>query len=123
MMAGGDAAIRATQQATATVPILAVTEDMVGSGLVSSLARPGHNTTGISLLATELDGKRQEIQVDMVPDRIAALADPNTTAPSQLQSHRTPRVRAAFSWRYSGSINPRRLSRQSTRHRLRELKL
>jgi putative tryptophan/tyrosine transport system substrate-binding protein len=88
MMAGGDAAIRSAQQATATVPILAVTEDMVGSGLVRSLARPGRNTTGISLLATELDGKRQEILVDMLPDthRIAALADPNTTALSQLRS-------------------------------------
>jgi putative tryptophan/tyrosine transport system substrate-binding protein len=62
MMAGGDAAIRAAQQATATVPILAVIEDMVG--LVSSLARPGRNATGINLLATELDGKRQEILVD-----------------------------------------------------------
>jgi hypothetical protein len=32
---------------------------MVGQGLVVSLARPGGNTTGISILATELDGKRQ----------------------------------------------------------------
>jgi putative tryptophan/tyrosine transport system substrate-binding protein len=42
----GDVAIRAAQQATATTPILAVTDDMVGSGLVRSLARPGGNTTG-----------------------------------------------------------------------------
>ena len=34
-------------------------DDMVGQGLVVSLARPGGNTTGISILATELDGKRQ----------------------------------------------------------------
>jgi putative tryptophan/tyrosine transport system substrate-binding protein len=88
ILAGGDSAIRAAQQATTTIPILAITDDMVGSGLVKSLARPGANTTGISLLATELDGKRQEILIDMVsPVRhIAALADPKTTAPQQLQA-------------------------------------
>ena len=40
---------------------------MVGQGLVASLARPGGNTTGISILATELDGKRKEILMEMVP--------------------------------------------------------
>jgi hypothetical protein len=88
ILAGGDAAIRAAQGATATIPILGFTDDMVGSGLVSSLAKPGGNTTGISLLATELDGKRQEILTEAVPGlrRMAALADSNTTAPRQLQA-------------------------------------
>ncbi len=88
ILAGGDAGIRAAQQATATIPILAFTDDMVGSGLVSSLAKPGGNTTGVSLLATELDGKRQEILMEAVPGlrRMAALADTNTTAPRQLQA-------------------------------------
>jgi putative ABC transport system substrate-binding protein len=78
ILAGGDIAIRATQQATATIPILGFTDDMVGFRRVISLARPDRKTTGVSLLATELDGKRQEILVDMVPDahHIAALADP-----------------------------------------------
>ena len=46
-------------------------------GLVNSLARPGGNTTGISILATELDGKRQEILIEAVPGlrRMAVLAD------------------------------------------------
>jgi putative tryptophan/tyrosine transport system substrate-binding protein len=57
----GDLATRAAQRATTTIPILAGTEDMVGSGSVNSLARPGGNTTGVSILATELGGKRQEI--------------------------------------------------------------
>ena len=80
--AGGDAAIRAAQQATTTIPILGITDDMVGSGLVNSLARPGGNTTGMSILATELDGKRQEILIEAVPGlrRMAVLADSNTTA-------------------------------------------
>jgi ABC-type uncharacterized transport system substrate-binding protein len=88
ILAGGDAGIRAAQQATATIPILAVTDDMVGSGLVSSLSKPGGNTTGVSLLATELDGKRQEILMEALPGlrRMAALADTNTTAPRQLQA-------------------------------------
>jgi putative ABC transport system substrate-binding protein len=88
ILAGGDAAIRAAQQATATIPILAIADDMVGSGLVGSMARPGGNTTGISLLATELDGKRQEILIEIAPGarRIAALADPNTAASRQLQA-------------------------------------
>jgi putative tryptophan/tyrosine transport system substrate-binding protein len=58
--AGGDVAIRAAQQVTKTVPILGVTDDMVGSGLVSSMARPDGNTTGISILAPELDSKRRK---------------------------------------------------------------
>ncbi len=61
---------------------------MVGSGLVRSLAQPGRNTTGVSILATELDGKRQEILIEAVPGlrRMAALADSNTTAARQLQA-------------------------------------
>jgi putative tryptophan/tyrosine transport system substrate-binding protein len=46
---------------TRTIPIVTVADDLVLSGLVSSLAHPGGNTTGISILATELDGKRQDL--------------------------------------------------------------
>ena len=86
--ATGDLAIRAAQRATTTIPILGSTDDMVGSGLVNSLARPGGNTTGMSILATELDGKRQEILIEAVPGlrRMAALADSNATAAAQLQA-------------------------------------
>jgi putative ABC transport system substrate-binding protein len=88
IMCGGDPAIRAAQRASATIPIVALTDDMVGSGLVRSLASPGGNTTGVSILATQLDGKRQEILMEMVPGlrRMAALADSNTTGPRQLQA-------------------------------------
>jgi putative ABC transport system substrate-binding protein len=79
ILCAGDAATRATQQATTTIPILTVTDDMVGSGLVRALAEPGNNTTGVSILAVELDGKRQEILIEAVPGlrRMAALADAN----------------------------------------------
>ena len=84
--AGGDAAVRAAQRATTSIPILALTDDMVGQGFVRSLAQPGGNITGVTILASELDGKRQEILIEAVPGvrRIAALADTHTTTPSRL---------------------------------------
>ncbi len=83
----GDAAIRAAQDATHTIPILGVADDMVGSGLVQSLASPGGNTTGISILSTELDGKRKELLLAFVPgvSRLAALVDTSTEAPRQIE--------------------------------------
>jgi putative tryptophan/tyrosine transport system substrate-binding protein len=86
IVAGGDAAVRAAQPATTSIPILALTDDMVGQGFVRSLANPGGNTTGVTILASELDGKRQEILIEAVPGvrRIAALADTHTTTPSRL---------------------------------------
>ena len=85
--ASGDA-VRVAQQATATIPILGVTRDMVGQGLVNSLARPGGNTTGVSVLATELDGKRLEILVEAMPGlrRMAILADTKATRSPELQA-------------------------------------
>src|SRR5215469_2260708 len=84
---GGYPRTRAAQQATRTIPIVTVADDLVLSGLVSSLSHPGGNTTGISLLATELDGKRQELLIELVPSarHIAALVDPRVTAPEQLR--------------------------------------
>jgi len=88
ILCGGNPAIRAAQQATATIPILALTDDMVGSGLVRSLANPGGNTTGVSILANQLDGKRQDILIEMVAGlrRMGTLADSNTTAPRELKA-------------------------------------
>jgi putative tryptophan/tyrosine transport system substrate-binding protein len=87
IFAGGNAGIRAAQHATATIPILGFTDDMVGSGLVSSMAHPGGNTTGVSMLGTELNGKRQELLIELIPGvrHIAALADTNNTMPNQLE--------------------------------------
>ena len=79
---GGGSAIRVVQQATKSIPILGIADDMVGEGLVDSLARPNGNTTGVSILATELDGKRQDILIQAVPGvhRLAALSDANRKA-------------------------------------------
>ena len=88
ILCGGDPAIRAAQRATPAIPILAITDDMVGSGLVRSLANPGSNTTGVSILAAQLDGKRQELLIEAIPGlrRMAALADSNTTGLHQLKT-------------------------------------
>src|SRR5262245_2634592 len=78
----------ALQQLTQSIPLGAMTEDTVAEKLVASLARPGGNVTGISLLSPELDGKRQDILIEAVPRarRIAALADSNVTPVRHLQA-------------------------------------
>lgn len=88
IICGGDPPVRAAQQATKEIPILAIAEDMVGSRFVASLAKPGGNTTGVSILSSELDGKRQQILMEAVPEahRYAALADVNSSSPQQLKA-------------------------------------
>jgi putative tryptophan/tyrosine transport system substrate-binding protein len=83
----GELAVRTAQQATRTIPILGNGADLLGSGLVRSLAKPGGNFTGVSFLASELNGKRQEILTEAVPAarHVAALADVNFSSPQQLQ--------------------------------------
>jgi putative ABC transport system substrate-binding protein len=88
IVASGDAAVRAAQQATRTIPIIAVVDDIVASGLISTMAKPGGNVTGVSILATELDGKRVDLLKRMVPSakRIGVLSDPSSAqaVPRQL---------------------------------------
>jgi putative ABC transport system substrate-binding protein len=80
--AAGGVAVRAVQQATKSIPIVGITGDMVGEGLVESFARPNNNTTGISIFARELDSKRLDILIEAVPGirRMAALASELTEA-------------------------------------------
>jgi putative ABC transport system substrate-binding protein len=71
----------AAQKATREIPIVVVSGDPLGTGLVTSLARPGGNITGISLMAAEMHGKCVELFRDIFPSmrRIAVLlnaADP-----------------------------------------------
>jgi len=72
----------AAQQATQTIPIVMVyVADPVGTGLVSSLARPGGNITGVTDMATDLSAKRLELLKEAIPSttRVAVLwnaADP-----------------------------------------------
>src|SRR5499433_1483147 len=88
IIVGGDVIPRALQNATRTIPIVVITEDMVAAGFAASLARPGGNITGISLMSPDLDGKRQDILIEAVPSapRIAALADSNVATLRHLQA-------------------------------------
>src|SRR6266568_7977095 len=79
IMAPTTAAALAVKQATSTLPIVfAVAGDPVGSGLVTSLPRPGGNVTGLSLLLPELVGKCLELLTQVVPgvSRVAVLWQP-----------------------------------------------
>jgi putative tryptophan/tyrosine transport system substrate-binding protein len=84
--AAGDDAVRAVQQATKTIPIVALVGDMLGSGFVNSLSRPDGNTTGVSILTVEADGERQEILIEAVPGLrlMAVLTDVNYTSAAKL---------------------------------------
>jgi putative ABC transport system substrate-binding protein len=88
IVAQGEAAARVAQAATRTIPILASTNDLVASGLIASLAKPGGNITGISLLVTELDAKRLEVLTELVPSgrRLGVLNDPAISQPPGLQA-------------------------------------
>jgi len=71
---------QAAQKATGTIPIvIAVSADPVGAGLVTSLAHPGGNTTGLSLLAPGSDQKNLELLKEALPKarRVAMIWDPN----------------------------------------------
>jgi putative ABC transport system substrate-binding protein len=76
----GDLAPKIAQQATGTIPIVAICDDIMGAGLVDSLSRPGRNITGFTLLAPELSAKRLALLQEFVPgmSRVAALWDPTT---------------------------------------------
>src|SRR5229473_6962912 len=79
IVAPNTVAALAAEQATKTIPIVFATAgDPVGSGLVTSLARPGGNVTGLSILAPELVGKGLELLKQAVPgvSRVAVLWQP-----------------------------------------------
>jgi putative ABC transport system substrate-binding protein len=76
----GPSATLAAKKASGTIPIVfASANDPVGTGLVSSLARPGGNITGLSLMVPDLDGKRLELLKEAFPKvvRVAFLWNPS----------------------------------------------
>ena len=79
----GTPAALAAKKATLTIPVvMAASGDPVGSGIVSSLGRPGGNVTGLSSVVADLMGKRLELLREVVPrvSRIAAIL--NTSNPA-----------------------------------------
>jgi ABC-type uncharacterized transport system substrate-binding protein len=74
-------ALMAAKQATDKIPIVAATSgDLVGTGLVATLARPGGNVTGLTAISPDLSGKRLELLKETVPNasRIAVLWHPSS---------------------------------------------
>lgn len=76
----GDLSTRVAQQATTTIPIVAIVGFPVESGFVKSLSRPGGNITGVAVLADDLSVKRLELLKELFPrlSRVAVLWDPVT---------------------------------------------
>jgi ABC-type uncharacterized transport system substrate-binding protein len=78
IVAAGGAAARAARHATRTIPIVMVAGvDPVAQGLVASLAHPGGNLTGLTIMTRELSGKRLELLQEAMPglSRVALLVD------------------------------------------------
>jgi putative tryptophan/tyrosine transport system substrate-binding protein len=88
IIAIGLPAARAAQQATTTIPIVTTVNDLVASGLIASLARPGGNITGESHLVPELEAKKLELLKGMLPAarRFGVLKDRTGVLPGLLES-------------------------------------
>jgi putative ABC transport system substrate-binding protein len=77
--AGGPSPTRAAKAVTSTIPIVFISADPIGDGLVASLGLPGGNVTGVSILAVELNPKRLQLLSELAPQArtIALLVNPN----------------------------------------------
>jgi putative ABC transport system substrate-binding protein len=84
LVALGDLTVRAIKSVTTTVPVVSMTGDPVGSGLLASLARPGGNITGVSMMhgVEGLTGKHVELLKDALPTaaRIGLIFYPDNPA-------------------------------------------
>jgi putative ABC transport system substrate-binding protein len=87
IMAFGDFAPRVVHEQTKTIPIVAISDDILATGLVDSLSHPGGTVTGLTIMSPELSAKRLAVLHEMAPriSRVAALWDP-TTGASQVEA-------------------------------------
>ena len=74
----GSTTVFAAKQATSTIPIVMTTGDPLATGIITSLARPGGNITGLTNVAIDLAGKRLELLKEAVPKitRVGVLLNP-----------------------------------------------
>jgi putative ABC transport system substrate-binding protein len=79
IVTGGEQAILAAKKATSTIPIvMGASNDAVQAGLVASLARPGGNVTGMTILSPDLSRKRLQLLAEVLPaaSRVGVLSNP-----------------------------------------------
>jgi putative tryptophan/tyrosine transport system substrate-binding protein len=110
----GNPVTRAIMQGTSTVPIIATTPDLLASGFVTSLARPGGNVTGISLTAgATLSEKWLEILKELLPNvtKVAVLSNLTASSSAYLDHIRTAAVTLGVQPRYFTARDPAELDR------------
>jgi len=99
VVGGGTVSTLAAKAATATIPIVFTAgEDPVSHGLVTSIAHPGGNLTGIHFLNTELTAKRLGLLRELVPKaaRIAVLINPANAPPAEVTLREIPEAARAI---------------------------
>jgi putative ABC transport system substrate-binding protein len=117
IVAGGTPAVRAAQAATQGIPIVMIAADPLSSGLIAGLARPGSNTTGISMLSSELTVKRLELLKELMPQavRIAILRHPgNPVHEIFIEEIQSTTGSLAFSYRIFDATRPDDFERSFT---------
>ncbi len=129
IFAAGPPATVAAKNATTTIPIVfSVGIDPVAAGLVASLARPGGNLTGFSIIASDLTPKRLELLSELLPEAklFGLLVNPDEANPGTTELEEAARAKGAAFGRCEGQERgrdrhrlryPRRLARGWARHR------
>ena len=113
IVSGGPTITGFLKDATTTIPIvMGFDTDPVGNGLVASLARPGGNITGLSVLSPELGGKRLEILKEVVPklSRVGVLG--SSTLPGNAQTLKETELAAGalgVKLQYFDVLNPKEI--------------
>ena len=101
---------QAAKRATSSIPIvLAIVANPVGSGLVASLAHPGGNVTGLSMMMTELSAKRLQLLKEVIPrlTRIAVLWNPdNPSHPNAVEELKAAAPSLAIELKFVGVRTP-----------------
>ena len=113
IMAPNTSSARAAMEATSTIPIVFVSADPVATGLVGSMARPGGNATGVSVVSPELVAKRVDLLHQVLPHvrRVAFLRNPNNaniekqSAEAQKTAHQLGVQLEAFDARNAAEID------------------
>ncbi|MGH7824588.1 MAG: ABC transporter substrate-binding protein [Candidatus Binatia bacterium] len=95
IVTSGPSPTRATKEATTTIPIVMARDlDPVGNGFVASLARPGGNITGLSMLAPEISGKQLELLKETLPRLSGVAIVASSTTPGNAQTIREIEIAA-----------------------------